>query len=163
MLRTAAVILAVACGLGGADALPSGWRRPTKAESAQEWRAGSPHRYLLAKGDFDGDSLPDEAALLVGTVKRDLALVVVLGRGGAPVVLERFDEVAWLDVMGVDLVMPGKYETACVGCCPECEPEEPPSLSLEHAAVELFKQGSATSFFIYDPATKGFRRVWIGD
>src|SRR6185295_13483147 len=102
-------LLALALAQASTAAAPA-WRPPTSAEVSQPWRSDSPHRYLAISADFDGDGRPDRADLLVQVAGSGAALVVVLGRSPKQrIVLERLDDVALLDTMGVDLVTPGKY------------------------------------------------------
>jgi len=160
-----AVIVLALYEMGAAGtAPPAGWRNPTKAEAGQAWRSGSSHRYLAIRADFDGDGRTDEAKLLVTTAGPGAALVVLLGGSGqGPIILERFDDALWLDVMGIDLVKPGQYRTACGKGYWKCETGEPEVLVLDRPAIDLFKEGSANSYFFFDPATRRFRRVWISD
>lgn len=159
----AAIIgLALSSILLAADALPEDWRRPSEAETTQEWRQGSSQLYLVARADFDGDSLPDEAALLINGSGRESALVVMLS-GRSPIVLERFDDPDWLKITGVEVAQPGRYRTACGKGYWKCKDDEPEVLVLEHPAINLFSPESSNSFFFYDPAAKSFRRVWMSD
>ena len=99
------------------------------------------YHYSAFSADFDGDGMSDRAMLLLRSGKPEAALVVVLGRAPTkPIVLERQEDPSWLDVMGIELVAPGRYKTAC-GKGSE----------------------SANSFFYFDSRTTGFRRVWISD
>ncbi len=65
--------------------------------------------------------------------------------------------------MGIDLVRPGNYQTACGKGYWDCEKDEPELLTLAGPAIDFFKTESANSFFFFDAATHRFRRVWISD
>jgi len=63
--------------------------------------------------------------------------------------------------MGVDVVKPGKYETACGKGYWECEKGEPKILELKRPAINYFKLASANSFFFLDDKSNSFKRNWI--
>ena len=44
--------------------LPAGWRLPRAVEATGAWRKKSPTRFLVVRGDFDGDGREDVAELL---------------------------------------------------------------------------------------------------
>jgi hypothetical protein len=62
----------------GKDIFPKGWRRIALAEVADDWRQKSPTRFLLIKGDFDGDGRPDISELLLNPSANQFALFVKL-------------------------------------------------------------------------------------
>jgi hypothetical protein len=162
--------LAVAASVMGvvavrlAIAAPTGWRSPTPAEVGQSWRKDSPHRYLAISADFDGDGKADRAELLVQASGSGAALVVTLARASKkPMILERLEDASWLDVMGIDVVAPGEYPTACGKGYWACGPGEPDRLKLERPGIDFFKVESANSFFVFDTKTQVFQRVWMSD
>jgi hypothetical protein len=140
------------------------WRKPTAAEIGQTWRNQSPHHYAEVSADFDGDGRPDQARLMVATSGRQAALVVELGDSPAhEIVLDLLDDVAWLDTMGIDVVAPGKYPTACGKGYWKCERAEPAELTLHRPAIDYFRFESANSYFVYDSEAQRFQRIWMSD
>ena len=143
---------------------PKGWRYPTMAEISQDWRAVSPHKHALISADFDGDRMQDRAMLLVKANNMGAALVVILGRmPNKALVLEPLEDIGRLDVMGIEVVEPGQYETACGKGYFECEKGEPTVLSLKRPGINFFTSESASSYFYYDTKSRSFKRVWISD
>jgi len=65
--------------------------------------------------------------------------------------------------MGVDIVKPGHYKTACGKGYFECEKGEPEVLKLKQPAIDYFRFESANSFFFWDCNTNSFKRIWISD
>src|SRR5256885_7943415 len=54
--------------------LPVGWRLPRAAEATGAWRKKSPTRFLVVRGDFDGDGRNDVAELLVSEDRKSTRL-----------------------------------------------------------------------------------------
>ncbi len=151
-------------GAGAVDAAPRGWRPPTPSEADQPWRREASHRFLAISADFDGDGQPDQAELVVSTAETSGALVVTLARAReAPMVLDRLEGASWLEVVGIDVVTPGEYRTACGKGYWNCGPGEPERLKLDKPAIDLFQWEGANSFFVYDPSIRAFQRTWISD
>ncbi len=141
-----------------------GWRLPSAWELGQEWRAASAHRYAAVAGDFDGDGQLDHARLMLGLDGHKGALVVQFG--GTPtrsIVLDEVDDANWLDVMGIDLVTPGQFQTACGKGYWECASGEPEMLVVTLPAISYFAHESAESYFVFDRKKRAFRRVWMSD
>ena len=150
------VLLAV-LALGAAEAeprvMPEGWRLPTeremarsRARNAAELNLSQSNQQFSVTGDFDGDSLGDEAMILYN--ERTLKFAVFLERGaGGPVV--RLSERLPLDVVwnhGLFVTPPGEHLTACgkgigdeTGCVPKVTLRSPGiSLMTYEAGVETF-------------------------
>jgi hypothetical protein len=152
-------------GLAVAQELPAGWRRPTSAESSDEWRQKSQTRFLAVTGDLDGDGKPDVAELLIDLSASQFALFVRLAstgkwqRVGEPVAIK------WLDRFGIDLVKPGKYKTACGKGYGDdaCAHGEPEVLKLSTSAVDFFHTESSDSIVYWDVGKKAFRETLISD
>src|SRR5215469_12862426 len=70
---------------------------------------------------------------------------------------------AFLDLMGIATVKSGRYETACGKGYWECDLGEPAVLILKHAAIEFFKEDSASSYYVYDRQKNDFTAVAISD
>ncbi|HXX35768.1 MAG TPA: hypothetical protein VEM15_14965, partial [Thermodesulfobacteriota bacterium] len=128
------------------------------------WRREDPNLYLTAKADFDGDGKEDEAFLLINVNENKIGLFVQLSSyPEKKIQLDEIQNRAWLDVMGVTVVKPGNYKTACGKGYWACEKDEPPALNLKLAAIDYFKEGSANSFFVWDVKKKKFNRIWMSD
>jgi hypothetical protein len=151
--------------------LPEGWRYPTKEELSDELERGdSPTKYAKAVADFNGDGIDDQAYLLMSTKYSGHGLLVYLSnkkKGFKWVTLAKIDwgkKYPKGDLgMGVDVVKPGKYKTACGKGYFKCEKGEPEILELKRPSINYFKLGSASSFFFWDNKTNGFNRIWISD
>jgi hypothetical protein len=66
-------------------------------------------------------------------------------------------------LMGVSLVPPGTYKTACGKGYGRCGPDEPREVVLKHPGIDYFRFESANSFIFWDEASRQLRRVWISD
>lgn len=145
--------------------IPAGWRVPTQKELNQEWRKEKPHHFWAIKADFNGDGIEDEAKLLVTQKGQGAALFAFVSQGKSfqTYLLDELDAVGWLEVMGIDVVEKGKYETACGKGYADCEPSEPEQIILKNPGINYFKEGSANSFFYWDGKKKAFSRIWISD
>lgn len=148
--------------------LPAGWRIPAQAETSnnQEWRNREPNRFLTIVADFNGDGVPDRAMLLVRIKDSALGLfafVSVEGKTLKSYLLDEATDKDRLEVMGIAVAKPGKYATACGKGYFDCRAPEPDSITLEHPAVDYFKEEGANSFFYWDKASKGFKRAWMSD
>jgi hypothetical protein len=138
------------------DSLPDGWRKPTAVEAKGVWRNKSAVRFLVVKGDFDGDGRDDLAELLVNDSGREFALFVRLSSqhdawqsihgGRAP-----------LGDFGIRRVRPGKRDTLCGDDPSVCAPDTAKSLDLANSAIEFFTYGEASSIFYWDKTAKRFR------
>jgi hypothetical protein len=151
--------------LAVAQDLPAGWRRPTKAEASGDWRQKSRTRFLVVNGDFDGDSKPDVAELLVNPAAKRFALFVKLGSTGRWHRVGDESEMDWLSGMGIKVVKPGSYETACGKGYEEdfCAHGEPKHLKISTDAIDLFKEESADSIAYWDQKRQAFRFIQMSD
>ncbi len=127
-----------------AQSLPSGWQHPMKAEVADAWRDKSGSRFLVVKGDFDGDGKADLAELLVNRSRRKWAIFVKLGATTRWQRVGDENEMDWLGGMGINVVKPGRHETACGKGYGEefCAHGEPNYLKLTTDAIDVFKEES---------------------
>jgi hypothetical protein len=148
-----------------AQELPKGWGRPTKSEASDEWRNKSRSKFLVVIGDFDGDGKPDIAEILVDLSGKRWALFVKLQSSGNWQRVGDENEIEWLGGMGIALVKPGKYETACGKGYGEefCAHGEPKYLKLSNDAIDLFKEESADSIAYWEQQAQKFRFVQMSD
>jgi hypothetical protein len=157
-------VLILATGVAFGEDLPQGWRSPTRAEAGDSWREKSPTRFLTVKGDFDGDGKPDAAELLVNPSTNQFALFVKLG-SSAWRMLDRPGHVKSLGRFGIDLVRPGKYETACGKGYGDyaCAHGEPDYLVLSRPAIDFIYTESSDSIFYWDDRQRKFVEVLMSD
>ena len=155
----------VACTASAfAQELPKGWHVPASNLTRQDFRRKDPTHFLTVIGDFDGDGVKDRAVLLVNEKLTQMGLFVCLSTptGCNWHRLEAM-EIGFLDVMGIVKAPPGKYETACGKGYWECEKDEPKLLVTKRAAIEFFKDESASSLYIYDPKRHAFKAIATSD
>jgi len=146
------------------EQLPHNWRKPTGAESPGKWRQKSASKFLVVRGDFDGDDREDRAELLINESGRQCGLFVQLsGADSDWQSLWEGNVRQGLGDVGIDIVRPGKYETLCGSDPSECDADSPRNLYLRHGAIELFFYGTTRSFFYWDRKRGKFRTVAIGD
>jgi len=89
---------------------------------------------------------------------------VLGGRGViAGLCLKRLPDASVLEDVGVEIVQPGAYQTACGKGYWKCGEGEPDKLSLASPAIDLFVYEKAGSFLYFDPAIRGFREVLMSD
>lgn len=94
------------------EVLPHGWRKPSNTEASGWRRRKRAAKFLTLSGDFDGDAVRDLARLLVNPSQKRLGLFVRRASTGVWQLLKT-DDVQNLERLGLDLVKPGRYETAC--------------------------------------------------
>lgn len=148
-----------------AQAPPIGWRRVSPRIAGETWRKKSPTKFLVVRADFDGDGRADLAELLVDPTTKKVAIFVKLSSTEKwQMIGEPFD-LAYLDRFGIDLVKPGKYETACGKGYDDsfCAHGEPDYLTLSYPAIDLIYTESADIIFYWDPKSKGFRQIQMSD
>jgi hypothetical protein len=147
-----------------AQEFPKGWHTPAANLTRQKFRQGERNHFLVAVGDYNGDGVPDKAFLLVNDASSELGLFVCLktSNGCDWRRLEEMD-VGFLDVMGIATVKSGRYQTACGKGYWECDEDEPSILILKHAAIEFFKEDSASSYYVYDRQKNDFTAIAISD
>jgi hypothetical protein len=163
------VVVANPCPIAAADGgaasmrLPSGWRLPTPNETMQDWRKDFVNNALLVRADFDGDGVMDEARLVVRDDGGAVAVAVSLGRGAGIYLLGEIHEAGWLEVMGIVVVKPGKYKTACGKGYFDCQQGEATRLTLPRPGVNFFKEGGANSFLYWQAGSRQFKQTWMSD
>jgi hypothetical protein len=141
--------------------LPAGWRKPTLSEATGAWRKKSPTRFLVVRGDFDGDGRDDVAELLVSDSGKSFGLFVWLSSQ------RRWQSIHGADALpgdlGIDLVLPKKFDTLCAGDPSVCAPSAPATVDLKNKAIEFFAWGQASSIFYWEPSSQTFRNAPMSD
>jgi hypothetical protein len=147
-------------------ALPSGFRLPTDKELAKEpLRKESPTQSATVTADFNGDGKSDYAYLLVSKNSSKGLLAVKLSSN------ENYDwkildnTLDWnSEQMGIDLVKPDNYETACGKDYWECAANEPSRVILKNAGIlySPFEKGGAKLLF-WDITKKDFVQVVMNE
>lgn len=170
MLRAAIIIAALSTQCVWAIEYPMGWRAATESELAAEpLRKASATRNAKATADFNGDGKPDSAYLLKSTTFSGEGLWVWLSSPGG-YMWKNLDKTEWgkeypsVDLaMGIEIMAPGEYKTACGKGYWECESGEPEVLRLKLPGLMYFKFESAASVWHWSPKRHEFERVWLTD
>ncbi len=159
------VVIFVSCLAFAQEILPSGWRKPSHAETSDDWRKKSPTRFQLIKADFDGDRKSDVAELLVNPSDKQFAFFVKLGSTEKWQMIGKPYDLTSLGRFGIDVIKPGKYETACGKGYGDyaCAHGEPDYLKLSNSAIDVFYTESSDSIFYWDATSKEFREILMSD
>jgi hypothetical protein len=147
-----------------AQKIPEGWRIPLEDEFPDNqymYRLKDPDRYLAASADFNGDGIVDTARFVLNDSTKEMGLLVFISKENTfeTVFLDKRESIG----MGLSVVKPGKYKTACGKGYWKCKEGEPELVELKHPAINYFQFEGASSFFIWDESAKSFKRVWISD
>jgi len=162
-----AVLIAILLPLAlfAKDIIPAGWRAPTAAELGEDsdWRDEDPNRYLVAKADFDGDGKADTARLLVHNTENKVGLFATMSSGKGTHTLEIIDDKSQVEWLGMSVVGPGTYDTACGKGLWECKKGEPAKLHLTRPGIDFFKTETEESCFWWNGKKKKFEKTAISD
>lgn len=157
-------LLGLATVCAAQQQLPAGWTKPPAKLVGQDFRQKDPNRFLAVSGDFNGDGVQDKALLLVNERAKKMGLFVCLTTAtGCDWHRLEVVDIAFLGMMGIAKVKPGKYETACGKGYWECGKDEPAKLKSKRDGVEFFKDESASSVYIYHTAKHKFVSVATSD
>ena len=69
----------------------------------------------------------------------------------------------WVDSVGIDLVKPGEYKTACGKGYFDCASDEPEILKLKTDAIDYMVFERANAIFFWDPEANNFKKIWMSD
>ena len=141
--------------------LPAGWHKPTPGEATGAWRKKNPTRFLVVRGDFDGDGSNDVAELLVSDSGKSFGLFVWISSQGRWQSIHGGD--ASLGDLGISLVLPKKFDTLCADDPSTCASGTPATVDLKNKAIEFFAWGETSSIFYWDPSTRAFRNIPMSD
>jgi hypothetical protein len=148
---------------------PIGWRFPEEADYSGSWQAFRtviPEPFHV-QADFNGDGLPDDAWILFSTLSKASGLFVFLAqREGPPKVipLDKNPGPNKPQQIGIKVVQPGDYKTACGKGYFKCGPDQPEVLHLVLPAINYFVFEGANSFFWWDAQdaqSQSFKRTWM--
>jgi len=147
---------------------PIGWRFPEEADYSGSWQAfrtAIPEPFHV-QADFNGDGLPDDAWILLSTLSKASGLFVFLAQQEGPpkvITLDKNPVPNKPQNMGIKVVQPGDYKTACGKGYFKCGPNKPEVLHLERPAINYFLFEGANSFFWWDTQSQSFKRTWMSD
>ncbi|MCP4237812.1 MAG: hypothetical protein GY770_30300 [Aestuariibacter sp.] len=166
-------ILLVALSIGAqasSEELPNGWRFPTQAEiDIVPMRRWSETKFLIASADFNSDGEIDTARIIKDEDNIGEGFAVYLsGLDGFEWKIVKFYEyrsqqTAPMLRMGLSIVEPGNYKTACGKGYWDCKDGEPEELALETNGLSHFLFESASSIWFWDKKSLKFVQVWISD
>jgi hypothetical protein len=148
--------------------LPMGWKFPDSSDIILDWKNFQkeyPKPYY-ASADYNMDNLVDEAWLLLNNDSKTWGLFVFLKTktGSYDCICLDIDSVnCCAQRMGVSVVNPGEYKTACGKGYWDCKDGETPSIVLKYPAIDYFLFESANSFFYWDDKLWKFQRIWMSD
>jgi len=148
--------------------LPQEWRVPDSIDITLDWKDFQKERLepYYASADFNNDSLIDEAWILLKNDSKTWGLFVFLKTKNGS-----YDNIC-LDIdslnccvqrMGISVVSPGEYKTACGKGYWDCKDGETPFITLKYPAIDYFLFESANSFFYWDDKLRKFQRIWMSD
>ena len=145
---------------------PQGWEIATKINySSENLRFSNNIAPSYLCEDFNGDGTIDNAWILINKKKDIFGLFVKLGNIDTITKLEEYkiDGSDHKIDMGISVVKPGKYITACGKGYGDCEPDEPKEIEINWPSINFFLYESANSFYYWDNNKKKFNRIWISD
>ena len=156
------------CAVAARAEPPKGWRYPTEADYVGNWkefRKETPEPFHV-RADFNGDSVVDDVWILLRTTGKGSGLFVFLSEPSGSVKLLKLEDDPkdeYPQRMGLAVVRPGLYQTACGRGHSECDRDEPKMLELNYPGINFFMYESANSFFYWDKKSSSFKRVWMSD
>ena len=163
----AAVAVALAAPLAARSGEPSrGWKAVSieDLKKQDEWRRTSPTAFAKVSLDMNGDGLKDEATLVIDRARHHSGLRVCFGKKGPKspsqchiLVDDNLED--GYDVMGLDVRAPGCHLYNTVNDLVDASGR----ICSRAQALEYFRVGSASSFFLYDQKTGRFNRYWDSD
>lgn len=168
---TITILLLLLSALTGESAIkthfPSGWlpvERSNYLDEDLKFVENIVPNHVTA--DFNGDGIKDEAWLLKNKKKNKYGLFIFLGSKSGDRKIFKLAEYPIREQivsMGIVLLEPNTYETACGKGYWDCAPGEPEKLILEKPGIDLFQFESADSLFYWNSKKGNFKRIWLSD
>lgn len=146
---------------------PAGWKPATKADYSDEalsFRQNLVPNHITA--DFNGDGKTDDAWILINTSINTFGLFVFLAQKDGThkmVILDEHKRETEKLFMGISLIEPGQYKTACGKGHWECKDGETTTLKLKTPGIDFFAFEGANSVFFWNSSKKEFTRIWMSD
>ena len=169
VLLSAAAALAVAL----APALPAdAGEHPARWETVNfetlkkqdEWRRTSPTAFAKVSLDMNGDGLKNEATLVIDRARHHSGLRVCFGKkertspSNCHILVDDDLEDSY-DDMGLDVRGPGCHLYNTMNDLVDASGR----ICSRAQGLNYFREGSSTSFFLYDTKTGRFNRYWDSD
>jgi hypothetical protein len=165
-LWSALIAIVIASSSFAAQNPDFSWHPPTSSELGsavdQKWRDADPDRFLIVRGDFDGDGKPDEARLMVRGDGKAFALFVKLAASASEQKLDEFPDVSRLPALGIKRVAPDHYPTACARGL-DCAEDEPRYIDLRHDGIDYFRHDQFNRYYYWNDSRHEFAQVGIND
>jgi hypothetical protein len=162
----AAMTLSISTACSNNKFTLQGWRLPTDEELKEVWRNENDDRYTIARGDFNGDGIIDEARLLVRIDGSGFGIFARLCPKNHSCKIYQLDEIKDPNIvfaMGIKKEPPGVYKTACGKNYFDCQKNEPSEINIKNESINYFKIESFNSLFYWDEESNSFKRIWISD
>jgi hypothetical protein len=146
---------------------PKGYRFPNESDYSLDWqesRATIPTPFHV-RADFNGDTITDDAWILLASQGRGWGVFVFLGSSQGParvIELDVDDGKNAAQSFGLAVAKSGQHQTAC-GKGFGCEPGEPKILNLQLPGISFYQFESSSSIFWWNRSASKFERVWISD
>jgi hypothetical protein len=146
---------------------PAGWKPATKSDYSDEnlsFRKNQVPNHI--EGDFNDDGIKDQAWILINTSQKTFGVFVFLGAENGSykmIMLDEHKRETEKLFMGISLLEPGQYKTACGKGYWECKEDETEILTLRNPGINYFAFESANSVFYWNSRKSEFTRIWMSD
>ncbi|HEY9135824.1 MAG TPA: hypothetical protein VIM85_08520 [Pseudomonadales bacterium] len=154
--------------------LPEGWRYPTKQELSDDYRKHFSVELVEAKGDYNGDSKPDTALILVSTQFQGDGLFVYLsnpnGYSWLPLSIDNWDK-SYPDKnyiysgpnMGIGTLSIEDTKKYIKRSIDRYGSEAPKDKVISTPSLDFFRLESAGSLYYWSKSEGKFIRYWYSD
>ncbi len=141
--------------------LPKGWKptKPIKDSGCDRSKTD----LLTAEGDFNGDGKPDRAKLLAKATGKGIGLWVWLSKEDQPILIKETESEDGKHDIGISLLKPGSYKTACGKGYWQCKGDEVSKVNLKNDGIDLMFCESANALFYWDEISKKFKEIPTSD
>jgi len=147
--------------------LPDGYRLPRKSDYPEYEQLYFKNNFpYQIEADFDKNGRVDTALLLIKTDNSGWSLFVLMKSENDQINQLKLDDtkqnVPYL-YMGISVLGPGEFKTACGKGYWDCKRGEPAILKLKAPAINYFAFESANSAFYWVENLRKFSRIWLSD